>query len=111
MKIKAYDYRPIGERIKKARESKGYRQNFLAEKIGKTDKYISALERGLSGLSMSALMDICTFLEVEADYILFGKKSINNYDNKFVNEVLQTLTIEQVEEMVKMYISSLANKK
>ena len=111
MRIKPYDFKPIGERIKTARENKGYKQSDLAEKIDKGNQSISDLERGVTGLSVSTLMDICTFLEVDADYILFGK--IANNDTNPINEIMKPLTHEQklyIENMVKLYVNSLPNK-
>lgn len=44
----------------------------LAESIGVTSQYLSDLERGLVGTSISILMKICRESHVTTDYVLFG---------------------------------------
>lgn len=77
MKIKSsnYEYAPIGLRIKTARKSKGYTQEYIAEKMNVSTQHISDIERGLNGLSVPSLMDLCKVLEVSSDYILFGSNT------------------------------------
>ena len=78
MKIKEYDYGPIGARIRNARTTKKLTQEKLAEMLDVSCQHISEIERGLSGLSLPSLMQICRILDVSADYILFGTSSKDN---------------------------------
>lgn len=50
MKIRAYDYGLMGERIKQARKSKRYTQAQLAEIIDMSSKNFSQIERGETGI-------------------------------------------------------------
>ena len=103
MKIKEYDYEPIGARIKKARINKKYTQEYLAEQIDVTAQHISDIERGLHGISISALMAICLVLETDADYILFGTLSRAETP---LNKLLSKMTPQQsigAEEILEAY--------
>ncbi len=95
MKIKSknYNYEPIGQRIKKVRQAKGYTQSYVAEKLNVSYQHISDIERGLNGMSIPALMDICRLLEADADYILFG--TVTRADNNPFNSIINKMTPEQ----------------
>jgi len=111
MKIKEYNYDPIGKRIRQARLNLRYTQSYVAEQMGLASKHISQLERGASGISISTLMSICKVLQVDADYILFGK--ITEGNNNPFNSLLKKLTPEQTmyaEELLKVYVSSCGHK-
>ncbi|MCD7825810.1 MAG: helix-turn-helix transcriptional regulator [Clostridiaceae bacterium] len=60
----------IGARIRKAREDKNWRQEDLAEKIGKTATYVGMIERGERLPRLETFLDIIIALEVSADFIL-----------------------------------------
>lgn len=55
MKPKKAIHVEIGEDIKRAREQAGFIQERFAEMIGLGPKSLSAIERGASGISLSAL--------------------------------------------------------
>jgi transcriptional regulator with XRE-family HTH domain len=65
----------IGDRCRSAREAAGYTQEKLAEMIDKSPQFISDYERGVSGISLSTIMQLCSVLSVSSDYILFGRDS------------------------------------
>lgn len=60
----------IGKNVKQVRTLEGISQENLAEKIGKSAHFISVLERGESGLSVSTLIDICKALDTNPNTIL-----------------------------------------
>lgn len=62
----------IGKRCHKAREATGYTQEKLAEIIGRGPQFVSDMERGKCGMSLSTFMSLCSVLSVSADYLLFG---------------------------------------
>jgi transcriptional regulator with XRE-family HTH domain len=70
----------IGTRCRKAREAAGYTQENLAEMIDRTPQFISDYERGICGLSLPTIMQLCSVLSVSADYILFGHGTGNPTD-------------------------------
>ncbi len=68
----------IGERIKEAREQKGRTQEWLAEQINVSPQYVSDLERGVVGASLTTFRSICLSLGVNSAYLLFGKHEEND---------------------------------
>ena len=79
MKDFRYNYIHSGERIAKARKEMKYTQKELAEMLNVSAKTISAIERGKNGISVETLIDLCKYLEVSTDYILFGYETEINY--------------------------------
>lgn len=64
------DSSKIGNRIRMAREEKQWRQEDLAESVGKTSTYIGMIERGERMPKMETFIDIISALNVSADIIL-----------------------------------------
>lgn len=60
----------IGRNIKQVRSLEDISQEKLAEKIGKSTHFISLLERGESGLSVSTVIDICRALNTDPNTLL-----------------------------------------
>ncbi len=73
LKRQEYDYISVGTRIKTARKAKNLTQESLAESVDVGCQHISDIERGICGLSVSTLIELCRVLEVSADYLLFGR--------------------------------------
>ena len=67
----------IGEQIKLARERTKMTQEQFAERIDVSPQYVSDLERGVVGVSISTLKRICIILGVSSDQILFGVEREN----------------------------------
>ncbi|MBQ9974120.1 MAG: helix-turn-helix transcriptional regulator [Oscillospiraceae bacterium] len=63
----------VGANIQKAREAAGYTQEELSELLGATPNHLSAIERGVSGISLENLCKLCVLLGVSADNLLFGQ--------------------------------------
>ena len=68
----------IGEQIKLARENAKLTQEQFAERIDVSPQYVSDLERGVVGASVSTLKRICVMLGISADQILFGNAPTDN---------------------------------
>lgn len=63
----------LGKRIKEMRQKRNLSQESLAEMIGVCNgTHLSNIERGLYGLSLPRLVQVCQALNVSADYLLFG---------------------------------------
>ena len=62
----------MGANIQRARERAGLTQDKLSELIGVTPNHISAIERGIYGVSVETLYKLCLALGVGADFLLFG---------------------------------------
>ncbi len=90
----------IGSRIQKCRKAKGLTQEQLAERLDVSVQYISDLERGVTGGSVSTIIRICQLLEISADYILLGRQEnmtarlsgrLESYSEAQKEQVLQIL--------------------
>ena len=80
-----------GSNIRTARMRAALTQEKLSEMIGVTPQYLSDLERGLVGTSISTLIRICTELNVSSDFILFGSSSDVDPANSALIEKIQRL--------------------
>ncbi len=67
----------IGEQIRAAREHAHLTQEQLAEKIDVSVQFVSDLERGVVGISLTTLKKTCIVLGVTSDQILFGTSGSN----------------------------------
>lgn len=93
IKIKNYDYEPIGARLKKARQQKKYTQEYVADKLNVSCQHISDIERGLNGMSVPTLMELCKILDVDADFLLFG--TVTRKKDNPINELIDKMTPQQ----------------
>ena len=64
------DNRQIGHRIKEVRESRGYTQEQLAEKLNLSVQHVSVIERGVKSPRLDTFIRIANILEINADYLL-----------------------------------------
>lgn len=70
----------IGERCRKAREVAGYTQEQLAEQVGVSTQFLSDAERGVTGMSVTTIIKICSILNISTDYLLLGQEFSNTKD-------------------------------
>ena len=104
MKIKDYDYKSIGLRIKKIRKERHITQEELAEKVGVGSQHISDIERGLTGMSIGTLIDVCSQLNADTNYILLGISSAAVSDP--ISKLLKGLSNSQImyaEKILELY--------
>lgn len=85
----------IGLRIQEMRELRHYTQEQLAELLDVGVQHISNIERGVTGISLSALKRTCEVLCVSADYLLLGVGSIQQ-GGGIINQ-LHSLPTQQAE--------------
>lgn len=62
----------IGARVKAARESRGYTEAQLAERIGVSPDFLSLAERGEADIPVYQLMHIADLLMVSLDGLVAG---------------------------------------
>lgn len=68
----------VGTNIKTQRERAGYTQDEFSELIGLGPKSLSAVERGVVGVSLSTLLRICEVLHISADTLLYAQTQEND---------------------------------
>lgn len=64
----------IGRNIQRERELAGYTQDCFSDLTGLEVKSLSSAERGINGISMTTLRQICTVLSISANRIIFGER-------------------------------------
>lgn len=107
IKTKNYNYEPIGLRIKNIRRQKRFTQEYIAEKLNVSCQHISDIERGLNGMSVPSLMELCRVLDTDADYILFGTSTRS--ENNPINDIISKMSPQQslhAEEILMAYAKS-----
>ena len=98
----------IGERIRNAREQAKMTQEQLAEQIEVSPQYISDLERGVVGISISTLKRACVCLCVSSDQLLFGQAT----DELAVRIAYQCKILKQeqmvlLSEIIQRYVEAI----
>ena len=108
MKMVNDEHAATGRRIKEIRLKRNMTQEVFAEKAGICNgQQVSNIERGVSGISVDKLKDICRVLEIESDYLLFGVTSDNAETQ--INKYLKQMNDEQISyvmEFIKLYAKS-----
>lgn len=95
----ALDYSIIGERLKKARLSKGLTQEQLAETLDVSVAFLSRAERGNVKINLARITQICDILDVSIGYILTGTVS-NSKD--YLTEDFSNLLKDCPPEKIKL---------
>lgn len=62
----------IGNRIRIAREAAGLTQEQLAERLELSAQFISTIERGVAGASLSTIISLCETLHISSEWLLRG---------------------------------------
>ena len=62
----------LGPNLKKARNAKGYTQEFVAENINISTDLLRNIENGRNIGSLSALLNLCNFLDVTPNYLFLN---------------------------------------
>ena len=86
----------IGQQIKTARKAAGFSQEKFAEMIGMGPKNVSAIERGVVGVSILAIKKICKILGVSSDSLIMDKA-----DDKAVTTDNAAIKINKITERLK----------
>jgi len=71
-----------GKEIKTLCERKGITMSVLAEKLGKSKQYVSALVNGSIRLKYDMAVEIAKIFDLKPDDIFLKEKSINNGQNE-----------------------------
>lgn len=100
----------IGQNIKQARLLRDLTQEVLSEKINKSTNFVSLIERGSSGCSLTTLVDICNVLKIDVSIIFKGLITIDNND---INNIARSLSMLKEEDraIVNNLINYIMNSK
>ncbi len=87
-----FDFIPMGQAIKKARESRGITREQLAEIIGYAPRHIQAIENEGQHPSVDLLIQLLTMFEISADeYIFPCKDTIVTSERRQFNAMVDQL--------------------
>jgi len=83
----------IHDRIKQVRLNRGLKQIVAAEKIGVSQRMLSAIENGDNQPTIQVLIKIAAFYGVSADYLLFGYADMPTpIERDILNEIKSDMT-------------------
>jgi transcriptional regulator with XRE-family HTH domain len=97
----------IGEKIRQIRELKGYSQEYLAEKLGISQRAYSKIERSEIKIDWEKIQDIASIFEMEPlDIVSFDDSLIFNYCHQSgkietINNYIPDQLITQYEARIK----------
>lgn len=86
----------VGANIKRERERAGYTQEQFSELLGIGSKSLSAVERGVVGVSLSTLRNICEILCISSNTLLFSQTQSSS-DIQELTDHLNGLSPSQLE--------------
>ena len=90
----------IGTRIRKIREERGIKQEYIADKMGITQSSYGRLEKDDNRLTVNKLIQISAILDIAVS-VLFGEKATNIiHENKGDNAQANIGTIVQQEKSI-----------
>ena len=100
----------IGNNIKTLRLSKGMTQEQMAEKLNRSVNFVSLIELGKSGTSVTTMIDICNILDIDVNCIFKGllDYEIKDSDRKILNNIL--ILPDDDREIVEKLIEHLIKK-
>ena len=85
----------VGANIKREREKAGLTQDQLSELLGIGSKSLSAIERGVVGVSLPTLLRCCDIFHISANVLLYEQDRKNTVDSIALQ--LEMLSAEQFE--------------
>jgi transcriptional regulator with XRE-family HTH domain len=98
----------IGARIKRLREDKNYSQDYLAQKLGITQKAYSKIETNQTRLSVDNLLRISEVLETSINKILdidggtvYNNYSTHNGEGIVINKTTSDKIIDLYDRLLK----------
>lgn len=118
--LKTLDLVAMGRRIRSVRDARKLTREQLAEMIDLSPQFITDVEYGNKGISISTLYQLSQALNVKADYLLFGKTYDidNNSDAMRTCEELQGIlksfdfqTLKGFREISRLYVDTMNSLK
>ena len=108
--IKFSDFNSIADLVKKTRHEKNYCQDYIAKKIGISQKAYSKIENNETKLNVDTLTRIAEILEVDvASFFNSSEKPVlNDFSTRTGgdNVIYKNNSIEKIEELYKEIIKA-----
>jgi transcriptional regulator with XRE-family HTH domain len=99
----------IGCRIKELRKKRGLNQPELGKIVNLTGSTISAIEIGKNNPTPDAIIRLCNFFEVSADYLLTGKEGTNDISEE-EREILSVIRDDKAMRNAMMEVAKVKKK-
>lgn len=94
-----YNLEESGKRIKKLRNTKGMKQEEIAEEVGIAQSTYARIEFGKKGASIDTLVALAQVLETTLDFIVIGKEEVIS--------TVETMLVDYPEEKKLMVVKIL----
>lgn len=105
------DFIAIGRKIKMFRRQSNITQSDLAEKLNVSAKYVSAVERGISKVSLTRLDEIANILDVKIiDLLSDSDANQNSYGNSELVELTKHWNPKQKAMLIDVITALNKNK-
>ncbi len=92
----------IGEKIRQIRELKGYSQEYLADKLGISQRAYSKIERAEIKINWDKIQDIASIFEMEPqDIVSFDDNIV--FNNCHQSGKMNTINIYMPEQLIEQY--------
>lgn len=92
----------VGRNIRFYREQAGYSREKFSELIGVSPRFISDVETGFVGISLTSLKRICELLGISSDRLIWGCKEEIKLDERISH--LDNRYLEFLEQMIKLQL-------
>ena len=93
-----YKNKSLGENIKSIRKRANFTQEEFSEKLGITPQFLSSVERGASGISMTTAIKICQLVSCSPMSLFKGIIQTSSIEDKY--ELLEKKDKEVIEKMI-----------
>ena len=100
----------IGSRVRAARTRLGLSRDELAEALDISTLFLSYIECGQKGMSLSTLQNMCKTLQISADYLLLGQEptAVDKHRAQLLLESLDPEYWDLAEESLQTLIRTIA---
>lgn len=88
----------LGENIKAIRKKAKYTQEDFSEKLGITPQFLSSVERGINGISLTTAIKICQITKCSPMTLFKGIIQISSVEDKY--ELLTDDDKQVIEKMI-----------
>ncbi|MBQ8232628.1 MAG: helix-turn-helix transcriptional regulator [Lachnospiraceae bacterium] len=95
--IQEFDAMQMGKRIQEVRNQKGIKAIDMAMQLDMSTNQYSRIECGYSVCTTKVLHKIAQYLEVSADYLLYGGE-----ENEYIKQLYKLIKGKQPKEIEKM---------
>ena len=102
------NFKSMGQKIKRARERKGYTQEELAERVNLSVQHISVIERGIKAPRLETFLNIANELDVDADYLLADLLNVS--EQLTSNELYDMMAEVSKKEKTEQRMSSVSKE-